>query len=167
MSQSSGSGDPSHLERVEALVDRILSPAAIVILIAMTALVAYAVVARYVFRTPLIYSYDLSTLLFAWVVFLGLFAAERDKAHIGLDLVLDMKDGPLRRMLAVLRQVILIALAAYMTWIGYRLIQRTGMQIPSMRISAKWLYASLPVGFGALTLIYVLRLPGIIAGRKS
>lgn len=155
------------LRQLEAVIEWGLSIIAIAILVVMVALVFVAVVARYAFNSPLIYSYDLSTLLFAWVVFLGLYVAERDGAHIGLDLVQNMAHGPMRTVLQLVKQGLLIALAAFLTWIGYRLIQRTGMQIPSMRISAKWLYASLPVGFAALTLIYVLRLPRIIFSRED
>lgn len=170
MNHTSGRAEKAILRRLrqlETIIDWVLSVLAIVILVAMVALVFYAVVARYVFNAPLIFSYDLSTLLFAWVVFLGLFVAERDNAHIGLDLVQNMAHGPVRTILQVIKQALLIALAAFITWIGYRLIQRTGMQIPSMRISAKWLYASLPIGFAALTLIYILRLPRILFARED
>ena len=166
MTQPTMQSGLSRLDRIETVLDRVLSWLAIAILVVMTALVIAAVAARYVFQAPLVYSYDLSTLLFAWVVFLGLFSAERDGAHISLDVLGNVPDGIFRRALMVLKQLILIALAAFMTWIGYRLILRTGMQIPSMRISVRWLYASLPAGFAGLTLIYLLRLPGIVAGRE-
>lgn len=147
------------LNRIETVLDWALSILSILILVAMVLVVFVAVVARYQFNAPLIFSYDLSTLLFAWVVFLGLFIAERDGAHIGLDLVQNMKSGPVKTSLQVFKQVLLIALAGYMSWISFVLIQRTGMQIPSMRISSKWLYAAVPIGFSMLTLLYVLRLP--------
>lgn len=155
------------LHQVEAFVDWVLSVVAIVMLVVMVGVVFVAVVARYLFNAPLIFSYDLSTLLFAWVVFLGLFAAERQGAHIGLDLVQNMAHGRARKFLQLAKQVMLIVLAGYITWISYRLVQRTGMQIPSMRISSKWLYASLPIGFAALTLNYLLRLPRILLAREG
>lgn len=155
------------LHKLETIIDWVLSVIAIVILVVMVGLVFVAVVARYLFNAPLIFSYDLSTLLFAWVVFLGLFVAERQGAHIGLDLVQNMAHGPARKFLQLGKQVLLIVLAGYITWISYRLVQRTGMQIPSMRISSKWLYASLPIGFAALTLNYLLRLPRILLSREG
>jgi TRAP-type C4-dicarboxylate transport system permease small subunit len=35
---------------------------------------------------------------------------------------------------------------------------RTGMEVSSMRISQKWLYAALPVGFALFGVIYSLRM---------
>jgi len=155
------------MQDLELVIDRVLTTFAVAILVVMVALVAIAVTARYLFNSPLVYSYDLSTLLFAWTVFLGLYTAERDNTHISLDNLVQMAPAKLRRLLLIVRQVLLIAVATYAAWMGLLLIQRTGMQIPSMRISVRWLYASMPVGFGALALIYLLRLPRLIAIREN
>ncbi|RUT34778.1 TRAP transporter small permease [Arsenicitalea aurantiaca] len=155
------------LERAEFWIDRLVSVLTVGTLVFMVGLVFYAVVMRYVFSAPLVYSYDLSTMLFAWIVFVGLFVAERDGAHIGLDILYLIKSEGLRRAVIALRQVFMIALAAYMTYISTVLILRTGMQISSMRISARWLYASLPVGFALLTLIYLLRLPRLALAKQG
>ena len=159
------SGTLRVMHGMEVAIDRVLTPIAIVILVVMVALVAMAVAARYLFNAPLVFSYDLSPLLFAWIVFLGLYTAERDNTHISLDIVIEKLPPRLRHPALIVRQILLIAIAAYIAWIGVVLIQRTGMQIPSMRISVRWLYASLPVGFGALALIYIMRLPRIVVGR--
>lgn len=155
------------LERIETGLDWLVSVATVLVLVFMVGLVFYAVVMRYVFSAPLIYSYDLSTMVFAWIVFLGLFVAERDGAHIGLDILHLVQSDRARQAIAVLRQVLLIALAGYMTFISTQLILRTGMQIPSMRISIRWLYAAQPAGFAMLTLIYLLRLPRIALAHKA
>lgn len=155
------------LDRIETGLDWMLSAIAVVVLVFMVALVFYAVVMRYAFNNPVVFSYDLSTLVFAWIVFLGLYVAERDGAHIGLDILHLLKTDGARHAIAVIRQLFLIALAGYMTVIGTQLLLRTGMQIPSMRISARWLYGSLPAGFAMLTLIYLLRLPRIAFGHKA
>lgn len=154
-------------ERIERAVDRVLTVIAAAILVGMVALVAIAVAARYVFNAPLTYSYDLSTLLFAWTIFLGLYIAERENSHISLDIVVEHLTPGMRRVVAIIRQILLIAITCYLTWIGIQLILRTGMQVSSLRISAKWLYASMPVGFGLLAFIYLLRLPRIITTREA
>lgn len=161
------SESPDVLEQIERVIDRVLTLVAVIILVTMVALVAIAVVARYVFNAPLSYSYDLSTLLFAWTIFLGLYIAERENAHISLDIVVEKLNPGTRRVVAIIRQILLIAISGYLAWIGTQLILRTGMQVSSLRISAKWLYASMPVGFGLMALIYLLRLPRMINSREA
>lgn len=150
----------------EGALASIITITAILILIAMVSIVFVAVVLRYGFGVALIFSYDVSTILFAWVIFLGLYVAEREGAHLGLDLIQKLGDGPLKTGLMLLRQTVLLLLAAYLTWIGWKLFMRTGSEIPSLRISAKWLYASLPVGFGLLSLAYLLDLGRLVASLR-
>ena len=89
------------------------------LLVFTTLLIFLAVVQRYVFNDPMQYSFDLATLLFAWLVFLGLYTAD----------------------------------------------QRSGLQIPSLRISAHWLYLSLPIGFSLLALSRAFKMTEFIAQR--
>ena len=157
----------SRLERVEAWLDAGFSVAAVAVTVAIVALVAVAVLLRYGFGAPLVFSYDVSTMLFAWMIFLGLFVAERDGAHLGVDAVNALPWPRTRTILLILRQLAMIAVAGYMTWIGYQLMMRTGMLIPSLRISGRWLYAAMPIGFLGLTLIHLLRLPRVLRGERA
>lgn len=150
------------LDRVAAVC---AATAGAAIALAMVAIVLVAIVFRYGLGAPLIYSYDLSTLLFAWMIFLGLGVAERDGAHLSLDVLRFVVSPRAERVVAVLRQALMIAAALYMAWIGTRLTLRTGMEITSMRVSQKWLYAAMPVGFALLALAYALRLPAIVRGE--
>jgi len=153
--------------RFSSWLDTVISALTVALLLTVTGIVILAVVLRYVFNAPLTYSYDLATVLFAWVVFLGLALAERDRAHLAVD-VLDQALGPrMRTALVVLRQLALIALTLTVAWIGWRLTMRAGMIMPSMRISIRWLYASLPIGCAALALAQLLILPRLIAEAQG
>lgn len=145
-------------------LDRVLIALTIAALVVLIGVIFMAVVMRYVFHAPLIFSFDLSTLLFAWVVFVGLAIADRDDAHMGLDLVSGIGNAALRQTLVAVRQVLVLALCVYLAWVGWQLYQRTGAQIASLRISAKWLYLSMPIGFGLLALSYVGRIIRLAAG---
>ncbi|WP_157384423.1 TRAP transporter small permease [Nitratireductor soli] len=145
-------------------LDRLVFALCAILTIAMVILVVVAVGMRYVAGAPLVYSYDLSTLLFAWLVFLGLSLAERDRAHLAVDLIDAALPAGAAKALRVARQLLLVALSLYLCWIGWKLAQRAGMTIPSMRISIRWLYASLPVGF---LLLGLSQLFGIFAGSSA
>ena len=145
-------------------LDRALIALSIVALVVLVGVVFMAVAMRYLFNAPLIFSFDLSTLIFAWIVFVGLAIADRDDAHMGLDLVANIDNATVRQALVALRLVLVLALSVYLAWIGWQLYQRTGAQISSLRISAKWLYLSMPIGFGLLALSYIGRIIRLAAG---
>ncbi len=145
-------------------LDRALIALSIVALVVLVGVVFMAVAMRYMFNAPLIFSFDLSTLIFAWIVFVGLAIADRDDAHMGLDLVANIANATIRQALVTLRLVLVLALSVYLAWIGWQLYLRTGAQISSLRISAKWLYLSMPIGFGLLALSYIGRIIRLAAG---
>ena len=156
--------------RSERILDAVLSWVTVSLLVLTVGLVVLAVVMRYAVGAPLTYSYDLATLLFAWIVFLGLAVAETDRAHLAVDLTGAVLSEANLRRLAVIRQVFKIFLTLYLAWIGWSLFRRAGMTLPSLLISVKWLYASLPVGLAFLCLAQILALPGLFrasAGKSG
>ena len=130
----------------------------IALTVAMVAVVVVAVWFRYVMADPILYSFDLSTLLFAWIVFAGIALARVDDAHLGVDLLTGVRSPTVRRVVLILREAVVLGISAYLTWLAYQLTLRTGVQLTSMRISAKWLYAAMPVGFGLMTGLTAVRL---------
>jgi TRAP-type C4-dicarboxylate transport system permease small subunit len=160
-------GAPTVLGRLETVLSGIITGITITSLIAIVVIVFVSVVLRYVFNIALIFSYDISTILFAWLVFLGLYVAERDGAHMGIDLITSLEPSPFRTAIILLKQIILLAAGIYLAWIGFMLMLRTGTQIPSLRISARWLYAALPIGFGLLSLAYFLQLVRTLRPRSE
>ncbi|SMY09761.1 TRAP transporter small permease [Flavimaricola marinus] len=131
---------------------------AALLLIFLVALVILAVVMRYAIGQPLVYSYDLSTLLFAWTVFLGLSLAEHKGAHLSIIRPEDFVGPRTGRAIEIVRLTALLAISLGTLWFGVKLLGRAVMVIPSMRISIGWLYASLPIGFGLLSIEYFLKL---------
>ncbi|MDN7130980.1 TRAP transporter small permease [Halomonas sp. MC140] len=147
-------------------IDRLLILLCVAALVVLVSVIFLAVVMRYVFNAPLIFSFDLSTLLFAWVVFVGLIIADHDDSHMGLDLIPMLASVQLQNILITLRYILMLALSIYLAWIGYQLFQRTGAQISSLRISARWLYAAMPIGFALLALSYIGRTLRHLAGWR-
>lgn len=146
------------LNRIEAFFTGIVFFFTAIVTIAMVALVIVSVVMRYAVNSPLVYSYDLSTLLFAWAVFLGLSLAEKDNAHLSIDLFSKSLSRRAGFAHQVIKSVIVIAISAGAFWYGWKLLGRASMTIPSMRISIGWLYASLPIGFALLGIEQILKL---------
>lgn len=117
------------------------------ILVFITLLVAINVVLRYVYNSPLTYSFDLSTLLFAWLIFLGVSIVQTKNEHMGFNLIETFLTSKLAVALACLKELLILMISFYLVVIGYQMVHKVGTDIPSMGISNKYLYAALPVGF--------------------
>lgn len=139
-------------------LDRLMLFVSGLITVSIVVLVVFSVFMRYFIGAPLVYSYDLSTLLFAWMVFIGLYMADRQNAHLSVDILEISLPAHLSHLLKIIRLIFLIVLSMFMAWIGSKLLLRAGMDIPSMRISIKWLYASLPIGFFLLAVSQIISL---------
>lgn len=136
-----------------------------VLVVSFVGLIILAVIMRYAFGNPLVYSYDLSTLLFAWTVFLGLSLAEQKGAHLPIINPVLFVGPRIGRVIEVLCLMVMLLISLGTLWFGVKLLGRAVMVIPSMRISIGWLYASLPIGFGLLALEYLLKLIAVVTGR--
>ncbi len=117
------------------------------LLVFITLLIFVNVILRYIFNNPITFSFDLSTLLFAWLIFLGVPIVHAKSEHMGFNLLDSVLPKPLTTLLFCLREVLIFVLSVFLVYIGYQMIQRVGTNIPSMGISSKYLYAALPVGF--------------------
>lgn len=113
----------------------------------IVAIVATAVVFRYVLNAPLIFSFDLATILFVWLVFLGLAPAAHEGSHMAVDLFTAMLPERIAKVLAVAVRLLMIVIALFLIRHSWDLAMRTRMEIASMRISMVWVYMAMPVGF--------------------
>lgn len=146
-----------------AIVNRIYLAVVFLSAAAMVSIVIAGVVFRYVLQSPLVYSFDLSTLLFAWMIFLGLVVADQHRAHLGVDVFVSGLSPRWQLVFETISDLVVLAIALMLCWLGLELTLRTGLQITSMRISLKWLYASLPVGMGLFSLWMVVKLTARLA----
>lgn len=131
---------------VQTLIDRVVGWALAACLGTMTCIVFVSVVFRYVLNSPLAWSEELASLLFAWLTFVGAFVGIRARSHISIDtLVIFLPDGA-RQALSRLVDVGVFLLLVVFAWQGFRLTLTTwDLEFPAMEISRGYLYASLPV----------------------
>lgn len=124
----------------------------VALLIAITLLIAVAVVFRYGLGEPILYSYELASLLFVWLVFLSLAGGGAQAAHLGADVLTPYLGPEPLRLLQVVAHILSIAVLAYIGWYAYVLAGRTRVEMPTIGLSMAWMYAAAPVGCS----IYIL-----------
>jgi TRAP-type C4-dicarboxylate transport system permease small subunit len=132
---------------MQTLIDRLVGWALAGCLGAMTCIVFVSVVFRYVLNSPLAWTEELASLLFAWLTFVGAYVGARFRSHIAIDTVVIFLPASLRQVLARVVDVGALLLLAVFVWQGVRLTITTwSLEFPAMEISRGYLYASLPVG---------------------
>ncbi len=137
---------------------KILNTIVIIQIIIITVAVNLGVLYRYILKNPLIWSFDLSTLLFAYSIFLGLILSIKEQALIGIDYFINKLSCKAKAKIKIINNVIILIISFYLTYQGIILTTKTGMQLTTFRISIRWLYISLPLGFGFLSLYLLTEL---------
>jgi TRAP-type transport system small permease protein len=129
------------------LVDRLVGWSLALCLGAMTCIVIVSVFYRYLLNSPLTWTEELASLLFAWLTFTGAYVGFRNRSHIAIDTLVIFLPPALRRGLARVVDVCILFLLGLFVWQGLRLTATTwGLEFPAMEISRGYLYLAFPVG---------------------
>lgn len=143
------------LKRVNKAVYRAASLATVLAAAGLVILVCTNVFARYVLALSVMWSEELSRLLFVWVVFLGAYVALCRKGHMAVVLVIDMLPPRLRNALVMLGLVLVLGFVLVIGFTGSRLAWTAyafGRVTPILGISAAWGYLSVPVASALMSL---------------
>ncbi|MFT7594563.1 MAG: TRAP-type C4-dicarboxylate transport system permease small subunit [Paracoccaceae bacterium] len=134
------------------LYDRVEFSVGVGLLATITFLVFIAAVMRF-FGNPLIWSVDLAKLLFIWLCFIGATRALRQKAHLGVDLLIRMLGLRARLWVKIVLAGVFIAFLLTLAVEGYKLTMLNWERIfGDSRLSYAWGTIAVPVGSILLSL---------------
>jgi TRAP-type transport system small permease protein len=125
---------------------RIEISVAMALLAAIVLLVAIAAVSRKV-GSPIIWSLEVSTALFVWLVVLCVDIAMQQNRHFGLSLVLDNVPDRVRRWIEIANMVAVMILLVYLLY--YAVINVPLMQkrmLGALQIPKSYVHLAMPVG---------------------
>jgi len=149
-----------------SVLDRIVGGFLALIMGGMTVLVFSSVVLRYVLNSPVTWSEELASLLFAWLTFVGAYVGFRTHSHIRIDTLTMLLPAGVRS--GIRRAVdagVLLVLGVFI-WQGFSLVTTTwSLEFPAMEISRGYLYLSLPIGACLMLVAILLSSPGDVGGR--
>ena len=126
----------------------------------MCVFVSIQIVSRYVFRSPLIFTDEISRYSYVWICFFGMGAATKLENHIRIELVQMLVKGKVRAVIELLVNLVSLALYGILAVMGYQYTTFNYIQLsPAMEISKAFVYASLPLGafFSILRLLYIIK----------
>ncbi len=96
---------------------------------------------------PVIWSIDMSQLLFIWLCFFGAVRALREKAHIGIDILVRLLPHKPRFWLEMTASVVILIFLGMLTNEGTRLaLSNTQRQFGDSGLSYFWVTIAVPVG---------------------
>jgi C4-dicarboxylate transporter DctQ subunit len=143
------------LARLSRAADRAEEAFMIVALAAMTLLTFLQVVLRYLFATGFVWTLEVTTYLFAWLVLIGMSYGVRTQAHIAVDLLTARLPPRAARGVALFTLACCLAYCALMIYGGVLFVERllalgnAARDIPLPR----WLLtAVMPFGFVLLAI---------------
>jgi TRAP-type C4-dicarboxylate transport system permease small subunit len=119
---------------------------ATLLLATIVVLVAVAAVSRKM-GTPIIWSLEVSTALFVWLVVLAIDIAMQQDRHFGLSLVLDNVAPAARRRIELVNMAVVMALLAYLLY--YAVINVPLMHkrmLGALQIPKSYIHLAMPVG---------------------
>jgi TRAP-type C4-dicarboxylate transport system permease small subunit len=138
------------LQALDRLELAITNTALVVILVT----ICWNVVFRYVLKTPVSWAEDVTSIAFAWFIFIGMAAVHNRRGHIGIDLVTSLlPDGP-RLFLEKGVDWFVMIVCAYTAYLCGRqtVISHYTAETTVLKIPLSVLFISLTIGFALMAL---------------
>lgn len=155
------------LGRLFVAVDVLVSWLAGISLWTMTLVLFVGSLARYFADFAFVGGAELARYLMVWLTFLGSYLLVRVQRHITVDLLAKSLAPSARRALDIIIGVVGAILLGYTAWLGAQLttlIFNSGQMMSSLPIQRGWIYLSVPVGCGLMSLAYVFQVLVLLFG---
>ena len=127
--------------------------------------VVWGVIARYIAPQPAVWSNELATIGFAWLVFLGAAAGAKRGLHVGVDLVTARLPKKVQRWLAAGVNMFLALALAYIVFLSIKIgLASLDRPTPVLRLPTTVIHAAVAIGFASIAAGSALRAIRLIAG---
>jgi tripartite ATP-independent transporter DctM subunit len=155
-------GWPRWLARIDAAIFMVAAiPAALLVLAEIAVLLA-GIIGRYVFHSPIIWSDELAGILFLWLAMLGSVLAFQRNEHMRMTAIVSMLGPGARAFLDVVAVAASLAFLLLVIHPAYEFAaDEVYVTTPALDIVNAWRAAALPVGFGLMLAVAVLRLASV------
>ncbi len=141
-----------------------------ILLAAMTLLTFSQVVMRYVFNSGFTWALEMTTVLFAGMIFIGISYGVRVGAHIGVDALVKLMPNKLRRTVSIVAVLLCLVYAGMVIYGSMQYVlkmKEAGIELEDMAIPMWIVRAILPLGFVLLVLRFLPVLINLISGKSD
>ncbi len=136
----------------------------------MTLVTFMQVVARYIFNYSFVWALELTGVMFAWLIFVGMSYGVRVGAHIGVDAVVKLLGKGPARVVGSIAAVLCIVYALIVTYGGYLYVRKmydVGILMQDMPIQSWIPRIILPLGFALLAFRFAQVLWRLLSGQEA
>lgn len=116
-------------------IDTAFSAASGALMVAISAIVIYCVVARYFFNAPPIWSEDVPRLLFVWMTYLAAVVATRRDANIKVTFLVEQLPRRAQLAIDVAMTTMVVAILVALAWYSLPVIE---LNLPGRMLSTGW-----------------------------
>ncbi|OGA99369.1 MAG: C4-dicarboxylate ABC transporter permease [Burkholderiales bacterium RIFCSPHIGHO2_12_FULL_61_11] len=137
---------------------------------AMTLLTFVQVIARYVFNYSFAWALELTGVMFAWLIFVGMSYGVRVGAHIGVDAAVKLLGSRAARVVSSIAAVLCIIYALIVTFGGYQYVRKmydVGILMQDLPIQSWIPRMILPIGFALLAFRFSQVLWRLVSGKEA
>ncbi|MGG4603202.1 TRAP transporter small permease [Paenalcaligenes sp. Me131] len=129
------------------------------ILGALVCITVGGVFMRYVMHMPWHWVEEMSGLLMVWIIFMGVFFAERDHENLTISFLTDAMRPRVRQIVYVLMGVLSVAVLLIAAWWSWNLAGAVQARMTRiLGISLFWIYVPVTIGFTATAALMFRRL---------
>lgn len=139
-------------------------------LAAMTALTFLQVVMRYVFNSGFPWALELTTVFFAFMIFVGISYGVRVGSHIGVDALVKMLGHDARRNVSILAVVLCLVYVGFVlagASVYVLKMKEVGIEFEDMPIERWQVLAVMPLGYLLTGWRFLQILNGLITGKTE
>jgi len=140
------------------------------LLAAMVSITFTQVIARYIFNYSFVWALEVTTVLFAWLIFIGMSYGVRMGSHIGVDALVKSLGPAASRVVGSIAAVLCIVYAVIVTIGGYQYVRKmhdVGILMQDVPVE-QWIpRLVLPLGFGLLAFRFAQVLFRLIRGKEA
>lgn len=132
-------------------LEKVIANSAYVIILAT---ICWNVLSRYVVPTPAAWAEDVTSIAFAWLIFVGAAAAHNKRAHISVDLLTMVLPKPAQRVLAKAVEVFMLVFCTYATYLCAQQTYVSHFKAKTivLHIPLSVLFAGVTLGFALMAL---------------
>lgn len=141
-----------------------------ILLAAMTLLTFSQVVMRYVFNSGFTWAQELTTILFAFMIFIGISYGVRVGAHIGVDALIKIFTPRVRRVLSTIAVLLCLLYAGMVIYGSFQYVMKMkkfGIELEDLPVQMWLVRAILPIGFTLLALRFLPVLYNLLSGKSD
>jgi C4-dicarboxylate transporter DctQ subunit len=137
---------------------------------AMTLVTFMQVVARYVFNYSFVWAMELTGVMFAWLIFVGMSYGVRVGAHIGVDAAVKLLGRRAARIAATIAAALCVFYAVIVAYGGYQYVDKihtVGILMQDMPVPTWMPRVILPLGFALLAFRFAQVLWRLLSGQEA